>query len=547
MPRSPRTRRASLLVAATLLVAARPAEAISYKLARTLAGAEYSFGNAIAANERHLVVGASFEHSASGAVYVYDRATGTLQAHLSSPAPRYFFGQDVALDGDLVVVGEQRGGMQVGYDDGGAVHLFDADTGAFVRTLVNPEPTEHFDLGTAVAAADGVVVASAPYLPWLSPTGGVVYVFDAATGQVLHTLRDPTPEAGDFGADVAIADGELFVGDARYDEPGTVWRFDLATGALLGSLHHPDPDVRGFGAPIAVEGTHVVVGGTEAVFVFDRATGSLERTFTTPFPDASYFGLRLDIGGAGIAISQPPVARWPVRSAVGAVLLYDPASGAIRTTIAEPIGANAPDFGRPFGRSLLLDHEDVFVSAGTDDVPTVLQYVLACGDGVLDPCEQCDDGNRVAGDGCDADCRLESCGDGVVQAGEACDDGNAVDGDGCDSTCYPLRLRQLRRRGRRAMRRRQHDDRRRVRRELHMGRVRQRRGRTVRDLRRREQRRRRRLLVLLQGRNLRRHRPRRRRELRRRQPRRRRRLRRLVPPRVHEARLVEAHLQRVRR
>ncbi len=60
---------------------------------------------------------------------------------------------------------------------------------------------------------------------------------------------------------------------------------------------------------------------------------------------------------------------------------------------------------------------------------------LICGDTILDPGEQCDDGNLVDGDGCDSNCTLTACGNGVVTAGEVCDDGNVVDGDGCDSNC----------------------------------------------------------------------------------------------------------------
>ncbi len=51
-----------------------------------------------------------------------------------------------------------------------------------------------------------------------------------------------------------------------------------------------------------------------------------------------------------------------------------------------------------------------------------------CGDGVTDSDEQCDDGNAVAGDGCEPDCTLTpgpTCGDGNVDAGEECDDGPA--------------------------------------------------------------------------------------------------------------------------
>ena len=59
----------------------------------------------------------------------------------------------------------------------------------------------------------------------------------------------------------------------------------------------------------------------------------------------------------------------------------------------------------------------------------------ACGDNIVDAGEQCDDGNTVNGDGCQADCMLPICGDNIVDAGEQCDDGNSVNGDGCENDC----------------------------------------------------------------------------------------------------------------
>jgi cysteine-rich repeat protein len=35
-------------------------------------------------------------------------------------------------------------------------------------------------------------------------------------------------------------------------------------------------------------------------------------------------------------------------------------------------------------------------------------WPCTCGDGTLDPGEQCDDGNKTDGDGCSAGCQLES-------------------------------------------------------------------------------------------------------------------------------------------
>jgi fibro-slime domain-containing protein len=72
-----------------------------------------------------------------------------------------------------------------------------------------------------------------------------------------------------------------------------------------------------------------------------------------------------------------------------------------------------------------------------------------CGDGILQSPEQCDDGNTASGDGCSATCAVEAgyecrvpgrkcvpaCGDGIILGGEQCDDGNTTSGDGCSATC----------------------------------------------------------------------------------------------------------------
>lgn len=63
--------------------------------------------------------------------------------------------------------------------------------------------------------------------------------------------------------------------------------------------------------------------------------------------------------------------------------------------------------------------------------------VSSCGNGQIDPGEQCDDGNIIDGDRCSSLCRNEICGNGVVDgsAGETCDDNNATGGDGCSEIC----------------------------------------------------------------------------------------------------------------
>ncbi|WP_426756962.1 lamin tail domain-containing protein [Myxococcus sp. Y35] len=66
-----------------------------------------------------------------------------------------------------------------------------------------------------------------------------------------------------------------------------------------------------------------------------------------------------------------------------------------------------------------------------------------CGNGRQESGEQCDDGNRTNGDGCENDCTRtptgpeEVCGNGRLEGEEVCDDGNTTDGDGCQADCTP--------------------------------------------------------------------------------------------------------------
>lgn len=76
-----------------------------------------------------------------------------------------------------------------------------------------------------------------------------------------------------------------------------------------------------------------------------------------------------------------------------------------------------------------------------------------CGNANLDTNEECDDGNVVDGDGCEADCSLPRCGNGVIDRGELCftlqdagltfpSRGEAVvatlDADRCDDLLLPI-------------------------------------------------------------------------------------------------------------
>ena len=72
----------------------------------------------------------------------------------------------------------------------------------------------------------------------------------------------------------------------------------------------------------------------------------------------------------------------------------------------------------------------------TDDLFEDIGWgVSGCGDTILDPGEDCDEGGETAT--CDVNCTSVACGDGTLNttAGEECDDGNTDSGDGCSDSC----------------------------------------------------------------------------------------------------------------
>ena len=80
----------------------------------------------------------------------------------------------------------------------------------------------------------------------------------------------------------------------------------------------------------------------------------------------------------------------------------------------------------------------LFLLSSCQDNPPPVEILAACGNGLIEADEQCDDGEAnsdTLADACRASCRLPSCGDGVTDSEEACDDGNAWGGDGCAPTC----------------------------------------------------------------------------------------------------------------
>ncbi|HEY2773994.1 MAG TPA: DUF4215 domain-containing protein [Candidatus Binatia bacterium] len=111
--------------------------------------------------------------------------------------------------------------------------------------------------------------------------------------------------------------------------------------------------------------------------------------------------------------------------------LVSPATGNLHLSAASPAIGAAVALAAGIAGTQDIDG-DPRVSGAAADIGA---DELACGNGVLDGDEQCDDGNLVDGDGCDSNCTHTGCGNGIVTMGEQCDDGNQAGGDCCSASC----------------------------------------------------------------------------------------------------------------
>ena len=122
--------------------------------------------------------------------------------------------------------------------------------------------------------------------------------------------------------------------------------------------------------------------------------------------------------------------------------------------------------GFPCNQTPPGDVDDASCQSGVCDTtggqPGTCEPANVCGNSVREGTEICDDGNVTNGDGCESTCKLSNgemctmdnqcqsgncdpasmtcepavgCGNGILNTGEGCDDGDNVAGDGCNATC----------------------------------------------------------------------------------------------------------------
>ena len=212
------------------------------------------FGISIASNDTIVAIGADLDDAAgytnNGRVYVYNVSTGALLATLApdtqSTAQR--FGASVAIDGNWICVGSPGNASNLG-----AVYIFDATTYQLIRTVVNPNIYSAFAndyFAENMSAANGKLLVSAAQEGSAQgqTSSGVAYLFDLATGSLLHTLINPnvvgTPAGDFFSASVSLNERYAVVAANAEDllgtDSGVVYIWDAVNGSLLLTIANPN-------------------------------------------------------------------------------------------------------------------------------------------------------------------------------------------------------------------------------------------------------------------------------------------------------------------
>jgi cysteine-rich repeat protein len=105
-------------------------------------------------------------------------------------------------------------------------------------------------------------------------------------------------------------------------------------------------------------------------------------------------------------------------------------------TGAPPNITYTPDLHYFGGDAFTFEASDGSLRSRVATVTIAVIDVIACGDGVMEGAEQCDDGNDDNTDACLDTCVAARCGDGFVELGvEQCDDGNTNNNDACRNNC----------------------------------------------------------------------------------------------------------------
>jgi hypothetical protein len=284
------------------------------------------------------------------------RTTGTLTTRE--------FGAAVAISDTYAVVGEPA------YDPAspksGAVHVFNATTGAFIRTLKPTDSTNNDGFGFSLAIQGKYLLVGANRRMTLGL--GAAYLFDLSTGKQLRKI-DPFEQMDFFGHAVAISGDLLFVSAPEaFNRRGKVLIQGLFDPTITGVIKDDAaPSTAYLGTGLYAYGNQVVVSapGIGQIYTFNRTT---QKSSHSPFGVSSNTPIANVIVGSGHTILFSCPLNDANHSDGGTIhgLTF-----ANTTSTVRPVDP-APAANRKLGRLMAMDNATLVASVESGAAGTSL-------------------------------------------------------------------------------------------------------------------------------------------------------------------------------
>lgn len=264
---------------------------------------------------------------------------------------------------------------------------------SLVYTLDNPNPfgTSDTDLfGNKIGISDTHAIVGT-YLEdeGVTTSSGKAYIYNLATGALVHTLDNPNPfdttQSDYFGISVDIDGNYAVVGAYLEDEAtgtasGKAYIFNVTTGALVYTLDNPNTFYTAqddfFGRAVAISGDRAIVSATGEdtaifnntgkVYIFDVTTGTRVRTITNPGSTTNSFGLEVDISGNRAIVSGDRQTDADGGTLSGQAYIFNITSGDLLQTLDNP-NPFSTGAGDQFGAAVAITSNYAVVGAPGED------------------------------------------------------------------------------------------------------------------------------------------------------------------------------------
>ena len=397
-----------------------------------------NFGQAVAISDTSFIVGAPTQGLGSGSAYVFtdNGGTWTQQSQLAPDdgAVNDRFGSAVDIDGDTAVAGARFADGAV--PDEGAAYVFTRSGAAWSQQAkLEASDGAGGDLfGQSIAVDGTVVVIGAPRADSttimaagpMDDTGadsGVSYVFSGAGANWTETaILVASDEAGtdQFGTDVDVEGGRIIVGSAGDSSlfgsaEGSVFAFANTGAGWVEETKFTASDGLGsdqLGSSVALSGTIIATGAPNVDIDIDNQDSGAAYVFNTT-----------GVQNPGTAPVVPPTTTTAPPAPV--------------PTVPAPTPTPVPTVPAPTPTpTLQCGGLDVTVNLNLGQVPTAGNDVIlgtpgndriVAGDGFDVICGEGGDDTIIAGDG--QDVVFGGAGDDIIEAGQGRDVVYGQDGD----------------------------------------------------------------------------------------------------------------------